>query len=90
MEIVGFDEYTRKLLEDKSIFPMSCAHLALIRLSEIVCSGGIQARTLLQAQDKPRVGALPFDTFVEALTDLEDLASAAPNAKPGFFRLVEE
>ncbi len=90
MEIVGFDEYTRKLLEDKSIFPMSSAHLALIHLSEIVCSGGIQARTLMQARDKKCVGALPFHTFVEALTALEDLASNAPSAKPGFFKLVEE
>ncbi len=89
IEVVGFDEYTRKLLEDKSIFPISSAQLALIRLSEIVCSGGIRARTFLQAQDKRCVGTLPLHTFVEALTTLEDLASAAPSAKPGFFRLVE-
>ncbi len=89
MEVVGFDEYTRKLLEDKSIFPMSSAQLSLIRLSEIVCSGGIQARAFLQVQDKSRVGTLPFYTFIEALTKLEDLASEAPSAKPGLFRLVE-
>ncbi len=90
IEVVGFDEYTRKLLADKSIFPMSSVQLALIRLSEIVCSGGIQARTFFQALDKRGVGTLPFHTFIEALTALENLASASPSAKPGFFRLVVE
>eukprot|EP00953_Heterococcus_sp_UTEX-ZZ885_P023770 13054-Heterococcus_DN1.PRE.2 len=44
LELVGHDEYTRKLLDDRAIFPQSFAQLAAARLAETLSSAKLAVR----------------------------------------------
>jgi hypothetical protein len=49
LELVGHDEYTRKLLDDRAIFPQSYAQLAAARLAETLSSAKLAVRGVLRA-----------------------------------------
>jgi hypothetical protein len=49
LELVGHDEYTRKLLDDRAIFPQSFAQLAAARLAETLSSAKLAVRGVLRA-----------------------------------------
>lgn len=45
---MGHDEYTRKLLENREIFPQSSAQLAAARLAEALSSAKLPVRGALR------------------------------------------
>ena len=48
LKLVGHDEYTRKLLENREIFPQSSAQLAAARLAEALSSAKLPVRGALR------------------------------------------
>eukprot|EP00752_Nemacystus_decipiens_P010592 g9432.t1 len=97
LEILGHDEYTRKLLEDKArelayneIFPQGSAHLAVTRLAEVFSSAKLPVRSVFRANDPSMKGAIGEAKFRRTLRQIENEAIQAPSAKAGATPLSEE
>ncbi|CAM9119179.1 unnamed protein product [Chrysoparadoxa australica] len=90
LNITGYDEYTRKLLEDQDIFPQNTAQLAMTRISEVFASAKMPLRSIFRGSDPECKGVLPIEEFVTMLNRLQDEAESAPSAKQGAKKLTEE
>jgi hypothetical protein len=86
LQIVDHDEYTRKLLLDKEIFPQTPSQLALIRISEACCSAHLDVRSLLQSHDSEGLGSMSVTEFENALDEIEEKAAQAPCARAGIVK----
>lgn len=90
LQLLGFDEYSRKLLADRSIFPHTAPQLSVAKLSETVSSAKLPARAILRRKDRSGSRTLSMPDFTSAVAALEKSAAAvAPSARAGHLCLTD-